>query len=211
MRKSYTIVLAAIMMLAVAASGFAFEWISFPNTQTDMSVQVSAGYGHLLVVPVGILPVGAAFEMNLPFLDGLSAGAGLGIVSISYNPDGDLYDATALTAGFGAYGKYIFLSEEQMEEMIGLPLIVGAAAGFGWQFEAISADVAGYADFGYQALAVAVVGYKAEKWFATAYTGWIDQSFSGSAEFAFSLTDTMHVGLFYVPLIGLGATFTTQF
>ncbi len=211
MKKSLVIVLTVVMMLLVATSSFAFEWISFPNTQTDMMAQVSGGYGSLVFVPIGILPIGGAFEAKLPFLDGLSAGVGASLVSVDYDPEGDLYDATALTVGAGAYGKYIFLSEEQMEEIVSLPLIVGAAAGFGWRFEAVSGAVAGYADAGYQALAVALLGYKAEKWFATAYAGFIDQSFSGSAEFAFSLTDKMHLGLFYIPLIGLGATFTAQF
>lgn len=211
MRKSFIVGLALIMLLCVSTSVFAFDWISFPNTKTDMMAQVSGGYGSLIIVPVGILPIGAAFEMKLPFLEGLSAGAGASLVSIDYDPDGDLYDATALTFGAGAYGKYIFLSEERMQEMTSLPLIVGAAAGFGWRFDAVSGDVGGYADVGYQALAVALVGYKAEKWFATAYAGFIDQGFSGSAEFAFSLTETMHIGLFYVPLVGLGATFTAQF
>lgn len=211
MKKRVTLAIAVVLMLFATVSVFSFDWISFPNTETDMMAQVSAGYGSLVIVPIGILPIGAAFEVGLPFVEGLSAGMGASFISVDYDPSGDTYDATAIALGAGAYGKYIFLSDDQMQEMAGLPLVVGAAAGFGWRFEATNTTISGYSTSGWQALAVALVGYKGSGWIATMYAGLIDQGFGYSAEFAFSLSDTMHLGLFYIPLIGLGATFTLQF
>ena len=203
------------MLFSVATASFAFNWISFPNTSTDMMAQASVGYGSWLIIPISIFPISAAFEVNMPFLDGLSAGGGLSYLSVELDLDGDTSDVNSGSIGAGVYAKYIFLTKDQMEELIGLPLIVGAAAGIGWQFEVIQGDFTGYSSgystSGIQGLAVGLVGWKAKSWYATMYTGLIDQTFSYSAEFAFSLSDTMHVGLFYIPLLGLGATFTMAF
>lgn len=210
MKRVMKIAFIAVLFATTATTAFAFEWISLSKADAEMNLSVSAGYGHLIIIPVGILPAGVRFEMGIPGVGNLFAGAGVGYVGIEFDPDGDLNDYSMNYVSAGLYAKYIIFDRPAMEEMISLPLYVGAAAGVGYQFAL--GDYAGY-DLsttygGIGGLAVALVGYEFDRFTVTAYLGLVDRDFGWSAEFHFRLNESMHLGLFWVPLVGLGGTFT---
>jgi len=210
MKLILRIALAALLFVTSAVTSFAFEWISLSEPDAEMSLSFSAGYGNLIFVPVSILPIGARFEMVIPGVENLYAGAGVGYLGIEWDDDGDLYDYSLNYVSTGVYAKYIIFDRPTMEEMISLPMYVGAAAGIGYQFGLD--DYHGY-DLsstygGIGGLAVALVGYEFDKFTITAYGGLVDREFNWSAEFHWRLNESMHLGLFWVPLIGLGGTFT---
>ena len=210
MKRAVRAALIALVFAASASTAFAFEWISLSEPEAEMTVSASVGYGSLLIIPVSIFPAGFRFEMVIPGIDNLYAGAGLGYVGIEYDTDGDSFDYTMRYLSLSAYAKYIVFDRITMEDMIGMPLYVGAAAGVGYQFSL--GDFALYDlsdDYGgLGGLAVALVGYELKRSTITAYVGLVDNTFGYSAEFNFRLNDSMHLGLFWVPLLGLGATFT---
>ncbi len=106
----------------------------------------------------------------------------------------------------------MLFSREQMEEMVHFPVYIGAAAGLGYEFSTgTDIDVEGVSYGGVKVLAVGLMGFELGWATATIYPGIIDNSFTVSGDFSFRLNDRMHLGIFWVPLLGLGASFTMAF
>jgi len=215
LKKLTKILAVGMVLLFTSAAVFAFDWISLSNPKTNTMAQVSAGYGSWLVIPLDVMPVGAIVETKLPFMENLSAGAGFGYLGLIW--DEETNPATLHFLSLSAYAKYIALTKDQMEKIIHMPLYIGAAAGLGYQlalgnytdFSGDAQVLAAYGGLG--GLAVGLVGYEFGWATLTFYGGLIDRSFSFSGDFQFRLSDTMHLGIFWVPLLGLGATFTVAF
>ncbi|MBT3273474.1 MAG: hypothetical protein HN368_09980 [Spirochaetales bacterium] len=212
MKKTKQVALAALLFIASASTAFGFEWISLSEPDANMTVSGSIGYGHLIFAPVGILPAGVKFEIAIPGIDNLYAGAGAGYLNIKWN---DILGTSSYSLQYlevDAYAKYIILTRAKAEDLIGMPLFAGAAAGFGFQFAL--GNFAGYAlseDYGgIGGLAVGLVGYDFGKSSLTAYGGLVDRTFGYSAEYNYRIADSMHIGLFWVPLLGIGVHFTMQ-
>jgi len=209
MKKLTKILTITAVFLFIATSAFSFQWISFQNDKTDMMIQGTLGYGSFVVIPIEIMPAGVIFETKIPGVDRLSAGAGLGNLSVDLDLDGEANDVSDNYITLSAYAKYIFLSADQINDLIHFPVYIGAAAGIGYQI-ALSNNISlSDTSFGgLKALAVGFVGYNMGWATATIYPGIIDNKFTVSGDFNFNLGDRMHLGLFWVPLIGLGASFT---
>ncbi len=107
MKRALRVVLIALLLTASASTAFGFEWISLSEPDASMSVSASVGYGSLLIIPVGIFPAGARFEMGIPGIDNLYAGAGFGYLGIDFDDDGDTFDYTLSYLSLSAYAKYI--------------------------------------------------------------------------------------------------------
>ncbi len=145
----------------------------------------------------------------------LSAGVGFGYLELAWDDETSPFTLRFLSVS--AYAKYIALTKEQMGKAIHMPIYIGAAAGLGYQLA--MGDYTNYytntqaleAYGGLGGLAVGLVGYEFGWATLTFYGGLIDRSFSFSGDFQFRLSDTMHLGIFWVPLLGLGATFTIAF
>ncbi len=209
MKKLSKILTITAIFLFIATSAFSFQWISFQNEKSDMMVQGSLGYGSFVVIPVEVFPAGAIFETKIPGVKNLSAGGGIGFLGIvTQDAYGSEIEDDYLT--LSAYAKYIFLNSEQVNDLIHFPVYVGVAAGLGYEALLGTGSIS-YKDVnhgGLQALAVGLVGYNMGWATATIYPGIIDNKFTVSGDFNFNLGDRMHLGLFWVPLIGLGASFT---
>ena len=197
MRKLICVLL---LSAVVAVSGFAFNWITLSMPETDTRFNIAAGYGTVFVA--SFLPVAGTLEMNVPLLQGLSAGGGISFTNISVS--------TASTGFFGlsAYAKYAILDSAKMAEIISLPLALGAAAGLGWDFALGSTSgVSSFYAGGIKGLLVAYTGFDWSVFTISVYLGLVDQGFTFSGDAYFNLSDTMKLGVFYIPLLGLGATF----
>ena len=189
-----------VLSLVCVVSSFAFNWITLSMPETDTRLNVGAGYGTFFVG--GILPVTGTLEMDIPLLQGLSAGGGINFTNMSVGT------SSVGFFGLSAYAKYVIFDGAKMAEIINLPLALGAAAGLGWDFAlgstyGISSTYSG----GIKGLLVAYTGFDWSVFTISVYLGLVDQGFTFSGDAYFNLSDTMKLGVFYIPLLGLGATF----
>lgn len=192
------IILITIILVMCATLSFAFNWISLPGADSDLMIRGSGGFGHLIVLPVSIVPIGGAVELDIPGLKGVSIGASLGFTVLMATGGVSNIVSTA------AYVKCLILDYAEAQEKTGLPFALGTAVGVGRDFTLGISDSA-------SGLGVVYVAYRLWAFTFTSFVGWVDADYGFSFEGVWNITPEMHLSLFYVPLVGIGASFTMDF
>jgi len=192
------------------APAFSFGYISLLQNDNKVIVSPDAYVGTFFFA--NYYGLGANGEVNL-FIPNLYVGGGLHYNNLSY---------PSLTASFSdisvdAYGKYYILTPDAAKKLFGVPLALGAAGGLGaniWFASFSGYDLGSYNDLAnpVDVLAVGIVGYQIQLFgkpvLAEASLGYIDTRLDYNIDLYYPVTEKSSFHLYWVPLIGLGASYT---
>lgn len=216
MKKLYILFVLLFVLLFISVTAFGFNYITLLQTEDDMIINFDGFYGSWIFIDY--YGFGSIVEKRM-FMPQLYIGGGLYASGISFDRDLTGLDFSAMNLTLSFYGKYFVLSGKQTKDLIGFPLIVGASAGFSYSLWFKDTSIVGSTYSSsvspFKALAVAIIGYETDFIFKktriSLSLGLVDNKLGYYADLWVPLDKKTYFHLYWVPLLGLGASYTMTF